>query len=278
MKTGSEQFFTRPNRKAGLYTAYKWIFIAPFLVFSTAVFGSAIIIVSFLGAPDFASRIFGPIWAKLNTTVSFIDVKTTGLEHIVPGQSYVVVANHQSLIDIYLLYGFLGMDIKWVMKQELRTVPVLGLACEMMGHVIIDRSNTAAALASMDRARGKIKEGMSVVFFAEGTRSRNGELMPFKKGAFRMAQALNLPILPITIHNTLGILPSDTLDLRPGRAWMTIGKPIEISGLKTFREEAKVSGDGEEPSPPDNAKISIKSLDNLMAEVRRSISSNLQHG
>ena len=84
-------------------------------------------------------------------------------------------------------------------------MPKTSAETEAAGNIASEsvRSMPAAALASMDRARGKIKEGMSVVFFAEGTRSRNGELMPFKKGAFRMAQALNLPILPITIHNTL---------------------------------------------------------------------------
>lgn len=277
MKSGSEQIFSRPNRKVGLYTVYKWIFIVPFLVFSTAIFGSAIIIISFLGAPNFASRTFGPIWAKLNTAVSFIGVDTTGLEHIVLGQSYVIVANHQSLVDIYLLYGFLGLDIKWVMKQELRTVPVLGLACDMMGHIIVDRSNTAAALASMDRARERIKAGMSVVFFAEGTRSRGGELMPFKKGAFRMAQELNLPILPITIHNTFSILPSNTLDLRPGTARMTIGKPIAINDLVASTEDATLSIASKEATDPANGNQTIKSLDSLMAKVKGSISANLDH-
>jgi len=222
---------------------------------------------------------FGPVWAKINAAVSLIGVQTSGQEHIEQGQSYVIVANHQSLIDIYLLYGYLGMDIKWVMKQELRSVPILGLACELMGHVIVDRSNTESALASMERARERIMDGMSVIFFAEGTRSRSGELKPFKKGAFRMAQELNLPILPITIHNTFEILPSDTVDLRPGIARMTIGAPVSVDAIVDTADLVASSEDNFNTGESNEKAIpSAKSLSDLTAEVRESIASTLKQG
>ena len=286
MTYGSEQILNRPTPKTGLYTAYKWVFVLPTLVLTTTILGSFIIVLSFLGAPDYASRVFGTLWAKINTKAALIGVQTTGKEHIKQGQSYVIVANHQSLLDIYLLYGYLGIDVKWVMKQELRAVPVLGLACEMMGHVIVDRSNTASALASMERARERIKDGMSVIFFAEGTRSRSGELKPFKKGAFRMAQELNLPILPITIQNTRHILPSDTIDLRPGVTRMTIGKPISVEVTSTTADYTKLHKN--EPALLENSPTEskatehahdapvLKSLGDLSAEVREVILTNLQ--
>ena len=286
MTYGSEQILNRPTPKTGLYTAYKWVFVLPTLVLTTTILGSFIIVLSFLGAPDYASRVFGTLWAKINTKAALIGVQTTGKEHIKQGQSYVIVANHQSLLDIYLLYGYLGIDVKWVMKQELRAVPVLGLACEMMGHVIVDRSNTASALASMERARERIKDGMSVIFFAEGTRSRSGELKPFKKGAFRMAQELNLPILPITIQNTRHILPSDTIDLRPGVTRMTIGKPISVEVTSTTADYAKLHKNEPallEKSPAESKATEhahdapvVKSLSDLSAEVREVILTNLQ--
>ena len=286
MTYGSEQILNRPTPKTGLYTAYKWVFVLPTLVLTTTILGSFIIVLSFLGAPDYASRVFGTLWAKINTKAALIGVQTTGKEHIKQGQSYVIVANHQSLLDIYLLYGYLGIDVKWVMKQELRAVPVLGLACEMMGHVIVDRSNTASALASMERARERIKDGMSVIFFAEGTRSRSGELKPFKKGAFRMAQELNLPILPITIQNTRHILPSDTIDLRPGVTRMTIGKPISVEVTSTTADYAKLHKNEPallEKSPAESKATEhahdapvLKSLSDLSAEVREVILTNLQ--
>ena len=286
MTYGSEQILNRQTPKTGLYTAYKWVFVLPILVLTTTILGSFIIVLSFLGAPDYASRVFGTLWAKINTKAALIGVQTTGKEHIRQGQSYVVVANHQSLLDIYLLYGYLGIDVKWVMKQELRAVPVLGLACEMMGHVIVDRSNTASALASMERARERIKDGMSVIFFAEGTRSRSGELKPFKKGAFRMAQELNLPILPVTIQNTRHILPSDTIDLRPGFTRMIIGKPISVEVTSTTADYAKsyknepnlLENSPTESKATEHARDApaLKNLSDLSTEVREVILSNLK--
>lgn len=221
-----------PTLQRRLFAFYKWGVVAPFLALSTFVIGLLVIVISLIGFPDFASRTFGTLWARLNMIVSMIGIDIEGAEKIDRHQSYVIVANHQSMIDIYVLYGYLGLDIKWVMKKELRAVPVLGMACEKMGHILIDRTNTGAALDSINTARNKISDGISIVFFAEGTRSRSGELRNFKKGAFRLAQELGLPILPVTIYNTRYVLPSDTLDLMPGRVKLRFNDPIPTHGLK----------------------------------------------
>lgn len=214
-----------------LFTVYKWLVVIPVLGLSTLIFGTLVIILSLLGFPELASRLCGTSWARLNLAVSMIKVEVEGQEKIDPQHSYIVVANHQSLIDIYLLYGCAGLEIKWVMKRELRSVPVIGLACQVMGHIYIDRSDSEAAIASINRARSRIRDGVSVVFFPEGTRSRSGELLPFKKGAFRLAQELGLPILPVSIHNTNKVLPSDTMDLRPGKAKLRFHEPIDSRQL-----------------------------------------------
>ena len=117
------------------------------------------------------------------------------------------------------------------MKKELRSVPILGVACGTMGHIIVDRSNTGAALETINLARKRIIDGMSVLFFPEGTRSRADRLMPFKKGAFRLAVELGLPILPVVIHGANKILPCDTADLVRGNARLEILPPIETSGM-----------------------------------------------
>ena len=214
-----------------IFTAYKWIVVAPILAFSTILLGSLIIVMSTLGAPNLASRVFATAWARFNSAVSMMSVARKGKEHLASSRSYVIVSNHQSLYDIYVLYGFLGTDFKWVMKGELRSVPVLGAACAAMGHIMVDRSNTEAALASINSAQSRIVDGMSVVFFPEGTRSRDGELTSFKKGAFRFALEMGLPVLPIVIHGTKDILPSDTIDLMPGQATIEILPAIETTGL-----------------------------------------------
>lgn len=231
--------------------AYKWLVVIPILLVSTAIIGGVIITpLSILGFPDFSSRVFATFWAKLNAFFTLMTVTVDGRENIRAGQSYVVVANHQSLLDIYALYGFSGLEIKWVMKKELRNVPVLGYACEVMGHIIIDRSNSEAAIASINQARTRISDGMCVVFFPEGTRSRDGSLKDFKKGAFKLAIELGVPVLPISIKDTNKILPSDTLDWHPGHARMTIHRPIsthelsenDVASLATAAREQIQSG------------------------------------
>jgi 1-acyl-sn-glycerol-3-phosphate acyltransferase len=230
MPTSDINISAMPDRPPLAYRVYKWLVIIPFLGASTVLIGLIVTALSYLGAPDFASRVFGTLWARLNMGVSLVNLQVAGREHLVPHQSYVIVANHQSLFDVLLLYGLLGLDIKWVMKKELRQVPVLGVACAAMGHILIDRSNTSAALASINNASKRIKDGISVVFFPEGTRSHNADLLPFKKGAFRLAVELQLPILPVTIIGSGHILPTDSLDLRPGRATLVFGAPISTRG------------------------------------------------
>ena len=133
------------------------------------------------------------------------------------------------------------MDIKWVMKTELRKYPVFGYAAEKGGQILIDRSSTRVAYESLERARDKIVGGTSIAVLAEGGRSRTGELLDFKKGAFWLAQNLGLPILPITICDALQILPPDTLDLFPGRAIMKIHEPIDVGGYDDGSIERLIS-------------------------------------
>ncbi len=212
-----------------LYLPYKWLIFGPLLVCTTFLCGALAFLGAVLSGPRVGS-IFGIIWARINSIVTPMMVETRGKHHIDKTQSYVIVSNHQSQYDIFVLYGWLGIDFKWVMKQELRKVPALGIACAKIGHIFIDRSNTEAALRSLDEAKSKIVDGTSVIFFPEGTRSRDGNLGRFKKGAFRVALDLGIPILPVTISGTRAILPTQSFDLFPGRACMTIHPPVDIKG------------------------------------------------
>lgn len=188
-------------------------------------------LVAMAGAPDFASRVIGTAWARLNLATMLSGVTVVRSDKVKKKQAYIIVSNHQSLIDIYVLYGYLKMDIKWVMKRELKKVPFLGTACEKMGHILIDRDDPLSATESMEKARAGIERGNSVIFFAEGTRSRDGELMRFKKGAFRLALDLNLPILPVTVQGTNKVLPSDTVNWHPGHLKLQIHDPISTMGM-----------------------------------------------
>ena len=211
-----------------LYQIYTWLVFVPILGISTAFFGIGTVILLFFLKPRIVSTLCGKSWARVNSFFAPMLVEVVGRQNVDPRQSYVIVSNHQSQFDIFVLYGWLDIDFKWVMKQELRKIPALGIACERLGHIYVDRSNREAALASINAAKQRIVDGTSVLFFPEGTRSRENRLRPFKKGAFRMALDLQLPILPITIQGTSDILPSDTTNLYPGRATMIIHPPIAI--------------------------------------------------
>jgi 1-acyl-sn-glycerol-3-phosphate acyltransferase len=215
------------------YQPYKWLFILPLLIITTLICGILAIIIALLFSKR-AGSFCGVIWARINSFFTPMTVNVIGAENIEPGTSYVITSNHQSQYDIYVLYGWLGVDFKWVMKKELEKVPVLGFACKVLGHIYIDRSQTKSAVETINAAKTKIVNGTSVLFFPEGTRSGNGEIQPFKKGAFKFAIDLGIPILPVTINGTAKVLTKGSLDLMPGGATMIIHKPISI---KDYHEE-----------------------------------------
>lgn len=209
-----------------IYQPYKWFVFLPFLALSTIILGVPGCFIGWFISPKLASRISAVTWAKLNVWATPMFVKIMGRENIDKKQSYVIVCNHQSHYDIFLLYGWLGIDFKWVMKKELKQIPVLGAVCDAMGHIFIDRSNSNSAIEEINRAKEKIVDGTSVLFFPEGTRSVTGDMGQFKKGAFKMALDLGLPVLPITIKGTRGVLPAKSMNLLPGHAQMVIHEPI----------------------------------------------------
>lgn len=221
-----------------LYQPYKWLFFIPFLLVNTVVFGIIAVIVSTLINQRVGSYFGGVVWSRLNGFFTPMFVSVKGRENIVNNQSYVIISNHQSLYDIFVVYGWLGLDIKWVMKKELAKIPGIGFGSKKVGHIFLDRSNSRVALESLNNAKKKLVNGTSVVIFPEGTRSKTGVPGIFKKGAFKLALDLDLPILPITILGTKNILPTETIDLRPGKATMIIHKPIDAGSYteETMRE------------------------------------------
>jgi 1-acyl-sn-glycerol-3-phosphate acyltransferase len=217
-----------------LYWPYKWLVFMPALTAFTILCGACAILLASTAGPKRAN-VMGVIWARIMAGLTPMRVTVEGAENIQKGRSYVICSNHASHFDIFVLYGWFPALFKWVMKIELRKVPFLGMACDRLGHIYIDRSDSARAIASINAARERITDGASVLFFPEGTRSRDGNLRPFKKGAFKLALDMDLPILPVTITGTAEILPSHTLNLFPGAARLIIHPPIETSGYGDSR-------------------------------------------
>lgn len=220
-----------------LYQVYKFVIYVPFLLAWTVLnFIGVVLVVPF--SPRQASRWFGGNWGRGLMWAVPARVRISGAGNIDRGASYILVANHLSLMDIPLLYGWLPLDLKWIMKKEVRRIPVIGIGTALLGHVFLDRSNREAAIRELQRVKEDLQPGTSLLFFPEGTRSRSGKLQPFKMGAFHMARDLDLPILPISIVGTEAILTPDRMDLFPGTARMIIHAPIPVAEVRTLDSEA----------------------------------------
>ncbi|KAA3609323.1 MAG: 1-acyl-sn-glycerol-3-phosphate acyltransferase [Calditrichaeota bacterium] len=226
-----------------LFFIYQLVVIFPVFGIATAICGFIAVSISVLGYPSFASQFAGSIWGRVSVWVTLSRISVSGREKIKEGQSYVIVANHPSAFDILVVYGWIGLDFKWVIKKEVRKYPILGYSCHKMGHVFVDRSNTDAAIKSLQSAKSRIRDGVSIFFFPEGTRHK--EIGQFKKGAFRMALDLELPILPVTIRDSEKIIPSKSIKVRPGHAEMIFHDPIETSDYnhENLRELVEKSHD-----------------------------------
>lgn len=220
------------NKLNVVYPVYRWVFMLPFIALSTAYTALSMTIVSLLGKPEAASRIFGPYWGRAICHLTPVSVEISGSENLDKNKSYVIAANHQSQYDIFVLYGWLNTDFKWVAKKELQKLPLVGLAMEKMGHIFIDRRNRKAAIHSLEAAKNKIRNGISVLFFPEGTRTKTGEMDAFKKGAFKMALDLELPVLPVSIIGTRDVMPTNSFNIKPGKVKMIIHPAIEIESYK----------------------------------------------
>ncbi|MDX1694743.1 MAG: lysophospholipid acyltransferase family protein [Ketobacteraceae bacterium] len=225
-----------------LYMPFKWCIYLPLMVLSTNMAALFLIMYCLLGGRSLV-RIVPVLWARFNAHIVPATVSVTGRENINPAQSYVVVANHQSHFDIFAIYGWLGIDLRWVMKKELRSIPVFGYACEVMGQIIIDRSNPEQAMHSIAAAKDRISNGTSIMFFPEGTRSLDGNMLPFKSGAFRFARELGLPILPVTIRGSRNILPSKTIRLQPGHMELVVHPPIAVAETSEVAELSRQARD-----------------------------------
>ncbi|MBU1194185.1 MAG: 1-acyl-sn-glycerol-3-phosphate acyltransferase [Proteobacteria bacterium] len=211
------------------YQPYKWLIVIPFIFILTMFMASVCIAAGLVFHQGLAVNAIAVIWARLCCAVVPFFINIKGKENYDPDQSYIIVANHQSMADIPILQGYLGLKIKWIMKKELEKIPIFGFGCHQLGCIYVDRRNSAAAIKSIQEAKTKLAKNASVLFFAEGTRTRDGKLLPFKKGAFRFAKEIDLPILPITIENSIDFLPSDSLDLIPGTIHITVHPPVDIS-------------------------------------------------
>lgn len=213
------------------------LFIYSCVVVVTFVLGICAISVSFFSRNGNAAHKIARAWAKSIIWFSGIKVRVTGLENIDPGCAYIYMCNHQSNFDIPVLLAFLPVEFRWLAKAELFKIPVFGQGMRGAGYISIDRSNQESAFESLSEAARRMKGGVSVMIFPEGTRSRDGKIKSFKKGGFVLAVDSGIPIVPVIIKGTYAIMTKGRLLINPGAVELDIQKPIETSGYTRESKE-----------------------------------------
>jgi 1-acyl-sn-glycerol-3-phosphate acyltransferase len=170
--------------------------------------------------------------------LSAIKLEVTGLENFDKNKTYVFVSNHSSQFDIVVLQKTIPNRMAMVFKKELAKIPFFGWQLKMGPYVMIDRENYEKALKSIEEAKEKMqKQNISIVVFAEGTRSKTGDIQPFKRGAFRLATQVGYPIIPTTIVGSNKIMPKGTYRLKKGTIKVHFDKSIPAEGVKSRQEE-----------------------------------------
>ena len=190
-----------------LYYIYQLIVGLPVVVFGTIITALTVAAGCALGNGHFWGYFPGHVWGKTIIRALLLPVKVEGRQHLEKDQSYVFVANHQGSFDIFLIYGFLNRNFKWMMKQQLRKVPFLGFACARSHQIFVDKRGPSKIRKTYEQAREILKEGYSVTVFPEGARTFTGHMAQFKKGAFSLADELQLPVVPLTINGSFDVLP-----------------------------------------------------------------------
>ena len=219
-----------------LYILYQYLIGFPLVVVAT-IFTALFTIICFPWKNGKAPRTVQVLWSRSVLWFLLVPIKVTGREHVNPKQSYVFVANHQSFLDVFAVYGWLPNNFKWLMKKEIRKVPFVGTACKVAGHIFVDRSNPRAALQSMEHIKGELVDGISTVIFPEGTRTKTGDMGRFKQGAFKIAMDLNLPVVPLSLKGFHHAMPARQLFVNPKASTaLHIGEPIDLSQFADINE------------------------------------------
>lgn len=205
------------------------ILVIPLVVLYTLVLGTIGIVLCLVVPGGAALMPLARLWSWLVLWTSRVRRDVSADPSFDPTRPCIYAANHQSQFDIPALTLAMPVDFRMVAKRSLAQIPIFGWALWLAGFIFIDRSNRETAIRSLDRAARRLRRGTSIVVFAEGTRSRDGTLLPFKRGGFVMALKAGVPIVPVTIHGGLEILPKGSLWIRPGLIHVHFGAQVETT-------------------------------------------------
>ena len=214
---------------------------APSIVLFTVFIATLSLISSLWDKAGVAQHALARIWARILLRLAFTSSSATGVEKLDPNGTYVLVANHASFLDIPVILSALPMEIRFFAKKGLFSIPFLGWHIRRSGHLEVARGDARASLKSMLEGARLIRERrISVVVFPEGGRSPDGVIRPFIEGAAYIAIKAGVPVVPVGLVNTRGVLPMGTLLLRGGAVEIHVGDPIETSHM-TPKDRAELS-------------------------------------
>jgi 1-acyl-sn-glycerol-3-phosphate acyltransferase len=218
------------KRNLSLLDAVKVFWISLWATIATLLVALPVIIAAMLSSTGNLAFTLSKIWAHIMLKVTGVHPTIRNREKIVKGRSYIIISNHQSEYDILAIVTTLGIQFRWIIKMELRKVPMFGYALYISRNIYIDRGAGEKAMESIRDGLDRLPDGVSVMFFAEGTRSEDGSIQPFKKGGFIMALEKGIPILPVTVNGSRKVLPKKSLIFRPGPIEVVVSDPIDTKG------------------------------------------------
>ena len=199
---------------------FKSIFVAWIVLWAimvTIILAVPIIAAGLLSHTGNLAFSLSKLWAYTILAVSFVRPEIKNRDKIQPGTSYIIISNHQSLYDIIALVTTLGIQYRWFIKKEVLKIPLFGYGLYASRNIFIDRSNTARAIESINKGIDRLPRGVSIMVFAEGTRSTDGQIHEFKKGGFIPAVTRKIPILPVTVNGSRRVLPKGSVMVKPGK-------------------------------------------------------------
>lgn len=239
-----------------LYFLYVIIIALPIFLVLTILTALITMLGCLIGSPKFWGYHPGKLWSKATCTILLLPVKVTGREKLDKNKSYVFVANHQGAFDIFLIYGYLHRNFKWMMTKGLKKIPFVGKACDSAGHIFVDRSGPRKIQEMISKAKSSLVNGVSVVVFPEGSRSFTGHMGYFKRGAFQLANDLELDVVPITINGSFDTMPRTKYIPSWSRLELIIHDPIPFTekGATAVKQTLDTAYDVIESALPDHYK------------------------
>ncbi|MEN9799762.1 MAG: hypothetical protein RL653_3459 [Pseudomonadota bacterium] len=177
------------------------------------------------------------VWSRGLLRLGGVKLNVLGTENVDPARPTIYVSNHQSTLDIPALFAALPVNFRVVAKSQLRWVPFVGWYLWVARHIFIDRGNSRKAIASLDAAAARIRRGTSLIMYAEGTRSEDLAVLPFKKGPFTLAIRAGVAVCPVTIEGTGKVMPKNSWRIRPGPVFVKIGAPMDAAAYGPSRRD-----------------------------------------